>query len=168
MQNKIDNIVKSLGLEPHPEGGYFKETHRSIGEIPEEVLGSEYKGARNYSTSIYFLLTTDNFSAFHRIKQEEIWNFYDGSPIRLHIITKEGVYEEHIIGRDFEKGQTPQFVVNGGDWFASEVMDDNSYSLAGCTVTPGFSFEDFELKSSKELLELFPDQEDIISRMTHH
>ena len=168
MKDKIQDLVNRLDLEKHPEGGYFKETHRSVGEITEENLGTSYKGSRNYSTTIYFLLTSDNFSAFHRIKQDEIWHFYDGSPIRLHIITKEGIQEEHTIGRDFEKGQTPQLIVKGGDWFASEVMDENSYSLAGCTVSPGFSFEDFELKSKKELVALFPGKEELIGRLTHH
>lgn len=166
MKEEIENLVNRLKLEAHPEGSYFRETHRSSGEISEQDLGADYKGKRNYSTCIYLLLTSESFAAFHRIKQDEIWHFYDGSPIRLHIITKKGIYEEHIIGRDFEKGQTPQLIVNGGDWFASEVLEDNSYSLAGCTVSPGFSFEDFELKSKKELVALFPDHEKIIGRMT--
>ncbi|PWH87219.1 cupin domain-containing protein [Brumimicrobium oceani] len=168
MKSKIQDIVERLDLQEHPEGGYFKETHRSVGEITEENLGENYKGSRNYSTTIYFLLTSANFSAFHRIKQDEIWHFYDGSPIRLHVITKDGAYHEHIIGRDFEKGQLPQRIVEGGDWFASEVLENNSYSLAGCTVSPGFSFEDFEMKSKKELVELFPDHEEIIGRLTRY
>jgi hypothetical protein len=168
MKNKIQDLVNRLELEKHPEGGYFKETHRSIGEITEENLGANFKGSRNYSTTIYFLLTSDNFSAFHRIKQDEIWHFYDGSPIRLHVITKEGIYKEYIIGRDFAKGQLPQRIVKGGDWFASEVMGDNSYSLAGCTVSPGFTFEDFEMKSKNELVELFPEHEEVIGRLTRY
>ena len=164
----IKNTVKLLDLKPHPEGGYFKETYRSAGEIQSESLDPSYKGNRSYSTCIYFLLTSDNFSAFHRIKQDEIWHFYEGSPIRLHMISETGVHSEHIIGKDLTKGERPQFVVPGGCWFASEVVNDHSYSLTGCTVSPGFSFEDFELKSRKELTDLFPHLKSIIAKLTHH
>ncbi len=166
--NPIDTIIRELDLEPHPEGGYFKETYRSLGEITKESLGQNYSGKRNYSTCIYFLLTSDNFSALHRIKQDEIWHFYDGSPIRLHIISELGIHSHHLIGRDISKGETPQFIVPGGCWFAAEVVNRNTYSLIGCTVSPGFSFEDFEIKTRKELLSLFPDHEKIISKLTHH
>ncbi|MBK3517175.1 cupin domain-containing protein [Carboxylicivirga marina] len=164
---KIESIIKALNLSPHPEGGYFKETYRSVGEIKEESLGAEYKGSRNYSTCIYFLLTSDSFSVFHRIKQDEIWHFYDGSPIRLHVITPEGHYSNHIIGADVLAGELPQFVVAGGCWFAAEVPDEEAYSLVGCTVSPGFSFEDFDLRPRKELITLFPHQKEVICKLTH-
>ncbi|WP_298894394.1 cupin domain-containing protein [uncultured Psychroserpens sp.] len=168
MNNKIEQIIKQLELQPHPEGGYFKETYRSSGEIKNDSLGDNYIGQRNYSTCIYFLLTSDNFSALHRIKQDEIWHFYDGSPIRLHVISESGIHTEHLIGNDLNKGEVPQYIVPGGCWFAAEVIDKNAYSLVGCTVSPGFSFEDFELKSRTELIALFPDKETIITRLTHH
>ncbi|WP_298898818.1 cupin domain-containing protein [uncultured Psychroserpens sp.] len=168
MVNKIQQIIKQLELQPHPEGGYFKETYRSSGEIKNDSLGDNYNGQRNYSTCIYFLLTSDNFSALHRIKQDEIWHFYNGSPIRLHVISESGIHTEHLIGNDLNKGEVPQYIVPGGCWFAAEVIDKNAYSLVGCTVSPGFSFEDFELKSRTELMALFPDKETIITRLTHH
>ncbi len=168
MINSIDKIINKLKLEPHPEGGYFTETYRSHGEINEENLEQGYDGKRNYSTCIYFLLTSDNFSALHRIKQDEIWHFYDGSPIRLHIITELGAHSEHVIGSDLNKGETPQFVIPGDCWFAAEVINKNTYSLVGCTVSPGFNFKDFELKTRKDLVSLFPDKEEIISKLTHH
>jgi len=166
--NSIKAIIKQLDLKPHPEGGFFKETYRSSGSIKADSLDASYNGERNYSTCIYFLLTSDNFSAFHRIKQDEIWHFYDGSPIRLHMITESGRYSEQIIGKDITKGELPQYVVPGGYWFASEVVDKESYALTGCTVSPGFSFEDFELRSQKELIDLFPKHEAIITKLTHH
>jgi predicted cupin superfamily sugar epimerase len=167
MNNTIDDLILKLDLKPHPEGGFFRETYRSAGEIDESSLDSQYKGKRNYSTCIYFLLTSDNFSAFHRIKQDEIWHFYDGSPIHLHIISELGIYTDHIIGINFKKGEVPQVVVPGGSWFAAEVINTNAYSLVGCTVSPGFSFDDFELKPRKDLIALFPDKANIISRLTH-
>ncbi|WP_299888262.1 cupin domain-containing protein [uncultured Lacinutrix sp.] len=168
MNKSINDLISKLELKPHPEGGFFRETYRSNGEINKDSLDQDYKGNRNYSTCIYFLLTSDNFSAFHRIKQDEIWHFYDGSPINLHIISNIGVYTNHAIGIDFQKGEVPQFVVPGGSWFAAEVVNQNDYSLIGCTVSPGFNFEDFELKSRNDLIALFPDKEEIISRLTHH
>jgi predicted cupin superfamily sugar epimerase len=167
MNNSIKDLISKLELEPHPEGGFFRETYRSKGEISKNSLEEDYKGKRNYSTCIYFLLTSENFSAFHRIKQDEIWHFYDGSPIDLHVISDSGLYTNHAIGIDLQKGEVPQFVVPGRSWFAAEVVDQNAYSLIGCTVSPGFSFEDFELIAKDELISLFPDKEKIITRLTH-
>ncbi len=165
--NKLQRIIDKLGLEPHPEGGYFKETYRSEGEIKADSLGAEFGSSRNYSTCIYFLLTSDNFSAFHRIKQDEIWHFYDGSSIRLHIISAMGQHTSHIIGKEVLSGEHPQLVVKAGDWFAAEVINENDFSLVGCTVSPGFSFEDFELPSRKELISKFPEHESLVTKFTN-
>lgn len=162
----IDNIIKQLGLLPHPEGGYFRETYRSDMSVEKHALPGRFKGSRNFSTAIYFLLTSDNFSAFHKIKQDEIWHFYGGSPISLHIITKEGFYEKHLIGPDLDNGEVPQFVVKGGDWFASEIEASDSFGLAGCTVSPGFDFEDFEMADRQDLIERYPDHEEVITKLT--
>ena len=160
-------LIKTLGLQPHPEGGYFKETYRSKGEIGQDNLGTAYTGARNFSTCIYFLLTSDSFSAFHRIKQDEIWHFYKGSGLKLHMISPQGVHNEHLIGNNLEEGEVPQFVVPGGYWFAAQVIEPDSYSLVGCTVSPGFDFKDFELIARSDLIDIFPQHKHIISRLTH-
>ena len=165
--NQIENIIKTLNLQPHPEGGYFKETYRSVGDINTDSLNQTYNGKRSYSTCIYFLLTSDTFSAFHRIKQDEIWHFYDGATIKLHTISPEGQHSEYRIGRDFSNGEVPQLVVSGGDWFAAEVLGDNTYALVGCTVAPGFDFSDFELPNRKELTSMFPQHQAIIEKLTH-
>ena len=162
----IDSIIKRLDLLPHPEGGYYRETFRSETVISKISLPEGYQGDRNACTAIYFLLTSRNFSAFHKIKQDEIWHFYSGSPISLHILTQEGSYEKHLIGSDLERGEVPQFAVKGGDWFASEVSDSDSYALAGCTVSPGFDFADFEMADRQELLQTYPDHQQIINRLT--
>ena len=133
----IEEIIKDLDLQPHPEGGYFRETYRSVGEIGHESLGNDYSGSRSYSTCIYFLLTSDTFSAFHKINQDEIWHFYDGSPVKIHMISEDGEYSHVIVGRDFSKGEKPQFVVPGHCWFAATVVNDHGYTLVGCTVSPG-------------------------------
>ncbi|MEL6811747.1 MAG: cupin domain-containing protein [Bacteroidota bacterium] len=164
--NSIQQIIETLELQPHPEGGYFRESYRSTGVIPRENLSEQYSGDRNYATSIYFLLTSDSFSAFHKIHQDEQWHFYDGTPIHLHMISPEGNYSEISIGRNLGLGQLPQFTVPGGYWFASEVKHPNSYALAGCTVSPGFDFADFNLPERRELLALFPQHSEIIHRLT--
>lgn len=163
---KIKQIIAALDLTPHPEGGYFKETYRSEGTIDPKDSGLNMEGQRNFSTCIYFLLTQGNFSAFHRIQQDEIWHFYDGAPIDLHIISKEGAYRRIKIGRNFTNGEVPQYVVKAGDWFASEVAPGGLYSLAGCTVAPGFDFRDFELAGTDQLTSEYPNHAEIISRLT--
>ncbi len=162
----VEFLIQKFNLQPHPEGGYYRETYRSNASIPKNVLPQWYSGDRNHSTCIYFLLTSDTFSAFHRIHQDEIWHFYDGSPIVLHMISDDGDYSNITIGNHFDAGQVPQFVVPGGYWFAAEVLEKEAYAFVGCTVSPGFHFDDFQLPSQKVLLELFPVHKEIIEKLT--
>jgi len=163
---EIESIIASLELQAHPEGGYFKETYRSKEVINQSALEGDFSGDRNYCTGIYFLLTSDNFSAFHRIKQDEMWHFYSGSALYVHIIDKDGNYSKTEVGMDLENGQKPQFVVPAGCWFASSVKDKNSHSLVGCTVAPGFDFQDFELAQQEQLLKECPIHTEIIKSLT--
>ena len=164
----FQEIVATLDLSPHPEGGFYKEFYRSEGLIDASSLSEDYSGSRNYATSIYFLLTSDSFSAFHKIHQDEIWHFYLGSPLTLHMISKTGDYSKQIIGNQIDQDQKLQFVVKGGDWFAAEVTQADSYALVGCTVSPGFDFDDFEMPARKQLIKLFPEHEAIVTRLTHN
>ncbi len=164
--NSIESIIGHLELQPHPEGGYFKETYRSNGSIPSDVLGNTYSGPRNHATSIYFLLTQGNFSAFHRIVQDEQWHFYDGATLWLHTISPEGEYKKIAIGNNLAEGEVPQFTVPGGYWFGAEVKEGGAFSLLGCTVAPGFDFDDFEMPPRDTLLQLFPQHETIIHKLT--
>ncbi len=163
---RIDEIIASLNLSPHPEGGYYRETYRSGGSISENNLPPDIKGERNYSTAIYFLLTSDNFSAFHKIKQDEIWHFYEGSPIEIHIISEKGNYSKAVLGLNLSEGEAPQIVIPANNWFAANVVKSNSYTLVGCTVAPGFDFNDFELGEKKKLISQFPRHEKIINKFT--
>ena len=163
---KIKELISKLNLEPHPEGGFFKETYRSNGIIKSDSLDPEYSGERNYSTSIYFLLTSDKFSSFHKINQDEIWHFYLGSPIELHTLSESGIHEKHIIGNDLMNGETPQLVVPGNHWFAAKVINPDSYSLVGCTVSPGFDFQDFTLAERGKMIQQFPEYEELITSFT--
>ncbi len=166
MNQEIQNLVENLELLPHPEGGFYKEVYRSKKVIAKDALPDNFSGNRNYCTSIYFLLTSENFSAFHRIKQDEIWHFYGGSSLSVHVIDEDGNYAEHKVGMNFSAGEQPQLVVPAGCWFASSVAKKDSYAFVGCTVAPGFDFDDFELAARSELTEEYPQHSSIIHRLT--
>jgi predicted cupin superfamily sugar epimerase len=164
--NRKEKLIQQLELIPHPEGGYYKETYRSEGSISKSTLPADYSGDRSYSTGIYFMLIADTFSAFHKINQDEMWHFYDGSSIELHMITSDGIHSCVHIGRDIENGEYLQYVVPGGVWFASRVKGNAEYSLLGCTVSPGFDFADFILPNTTEMTALFPRHAEIIGELT--
>lgn len=165
-KEEIESIVEKLNLLPHPEGGFYKEMYRSEAIISVDQLSPGFSGPRNFCTSIYFLLTSDNFSAFHRIKQDEVWHFYSGSPLTVHVIDKSGKYTAHEVGFDLENNIAPQLTVPAGCWFASSVSAENGYALVGCTVAPGFDFDDFELAERDELIAAYPEHKAIITRLT--
>lgn len=163
---EIQTIIRKLNLQPHPEGGYFKETYRSSGFIKEVELGGDFSGDRNYCTAIYFLLTSEAFSAFHKINQDEIWHFHQGAPLKIHMISPDGHYSHVIMGSCITDGEALQFVVPAKYWFAAEVLNKNNYSLVGCTVSPGFDFRDFDLAKRSQLTELFPEHEKLVQKFT--
>ncbi len=157
MTQEIELLIEKLELLPHPEGGFYKETYRS-----NETIAS---GNRQLMTSIYFLLTSNNVSKFHRIKSDELWFFHTGSPLIVHVLDENG-HTENLIGLDLQKGELPQFMVPKNTIFGSSVRGKNSYSLVSCVVAPGFDFADFELFTKEDLLPLFPLQEEIIAQLT--
>lgn len=161
-------LIKHFDLQSHPEGGYFKETYRSKEEILSKDLGEGFEGNRNYCTSIYFLLTSDKFSAFHKISQDEIWHFYTGTTLKLHQISPDGEYSFVMIGNDFTNGEVPQYTVPAHHYFAAEVLEKDSFSFVGCTVSPGFDFRDFVLPTYVTLSKEFPKHSKIITQLTHH
>ena len=126
MQNSIPSkeiLIEMLDLQPHPEGGFFKETYRSNETIHNAHLTGDYKGDRHYSTAIFFMLTSDMFSAFHRIEQDELWHFHQGSAIELHTISESGEHTKHIIGNDIANGEKPQplpSLEGAGRWSVEE------------------------------------------------
>jgi len=159
--------IEKLGLQKHPEGGYYKEIYKSKEFIAKDALPTRFSGKRAFSTSIYFLLNKKEVSAFHRIKQDEIWHFYAGSSLTIHIIDQQGRYSIAQLGRYFEKGSSFQVVIPAGSYFAAAVHNPASYSLMGCTVAPGFDFADFEMPSQSKLLKLFPQHAALIKRFSH-
>ncbi len=153
--------IEHLGLEPHPEGGYFLQTYQAGESIPREGLPERFDGPRVFSTAIYFLLAGDQFSAFHRIRSDELWHFYAGSALTLHVLYPDGRYEQaHLRHRQF------QALAPAGCWFGASVDNVESYTLVGCTVAPGFDFADFELAGERALIEQFPQHAEIITQLT--
>lgn len=166
MQTEHIEIAKQLGLQPHPEGGYYKEVYRSVGVIQQAAIDGVFSGDRNYATSIYFMLVGGNFSAFHRIKSDELWHFYDGDACTVYVIHLNGEFEAIHLGRDIANGEVYQAVVPAGAWFASECSNPEGFSLTGCTVSPGFDFADFEMAEREGLIKEYPQYAEVINRLT--
>jgi len=163
---KAKQWISNLKLIPHPEGGYFSEVYRSDEVIPKECLNKRYSNTHSISTSIYFLLNVNEFSAFHKIKSDEIWHFYDGSAIEIYLISNNGNLEIKKLGLNFEKNELPQIVIPKNVWFAAAPIDKKCFSLVGCTVAPGFEFEDFELAKREDLLNKYPQHNNLILQFT--
>ncbi len=155
--------IERLELMPHPEGGWFREVYRSHERIAEDALPERFSGARVFSTAIYFLLNAGDVSRLHRIRQDEVWHAYAGNPLRLHRIRPDGEHLEVQVG--CSEHALPLAVVPAGDFFGAEVIGEG-YSLVGCTVAPGFEFDDFEMPSRDELYQQFPQHGELIQQLT--
>ena len=164
MHPKAKKYIKQLQLKKHPEGGYYKEVYRSGELILPEHLPERYKSTRNFSTSIYFLLEGKQFSAFHLLQSDELWHFYDGGSVILYVINQKGELSIKKLGK--KKDCELQLTIEKQNWFAAEVEDKRSFSLFGCTVSPGFEFEDFIMGSRDELIKKFPQHSALIKRLS--
>ena len=165
---QIEALIKHYNLLPHPEGGFFRQTYAAAEQISKEALPERFEGSRSFSTAIYFLLTHGSFSAFHRIKSDEVWHFYEGCPLHIHVIHPNGQYDCMKLGGNMTNGESYQLVVPANAWFASEpVGEPESFALVGCTVAPGFDFSDFELAEAEVLVNQFPLHQQLIKRLCH-
>jgi len=163
MHPTVATLIKRFALIPHPEGGFYKEMYKSSETFAHHHLPDRFSGDRHFSSAIYFLLEKGNYSAFHRIKSDECWHFYDGDPLWVHVIHPNGKLETISLGN--REGTIYQFVVPAGCWFASETAPGGSFSLVGCTVAPAFDFADFELAKAQELMHEFPAHAALIQRL---
>jgi hypothetical protein len=161
VESKVKKLVDHYKMEQHPEGGWFKETYRSNAQT---LNANDHE--RDLLTSIYFLLTDKNCSKFHSIQSDELWYYHSGSGFTVHCISPKGKYYTLKIGPDYESGEVFQAVVPKGTIFGSTIEKKDSYALVGCAVAPGFDFIDFKLYSRIELLEKYPQHNDIINRLT--
>jgi predicted cupin superfamily sugar epimerase len=157
-------LIETLGLVAHPEGGFYRETFRSpleIGGLPWLAAGA----LRNASTAVYFLLPSGSFSAFHRVLADEVWHHYDGDPVELHTLSRSDGHRVVRLGRDLAAGERPQHVVPGGVCQAAAPVGER-YALCGCTVAPGFDFDDFAMPTRAELVAEFGEPRALIERLT--
>jgi len=157
--------IDKLEMTRHPEGDYFRETFRADEITEPDKLPERYNTPRCTSTSIYFLLTTESVSNFHKLNSDEIWHFHTGGAARIHMIAPDGAYSYQDIGDSLDNNQHFQVIIPRQSWFAAEVISDN-YILVGCTVAPGFEFEDFVLAKRKELISDQPALASLIEKFT--
>jgi predicted cupin superfamily sugar epimerase len=161
----VKQLIHQYNLNPHPEGGWYIQTYKSNELIDAGALPGRFGGDRAFSTAIYFLLEQGNFSAFHRIKSDECWHFYAGDPLLIYVIEENGQLTIISLGNDPGDKQTFQFVVPANCWFASRPAPGSEYCFVGCTVSPGFEFEDFQLATADELSDAYPQHKDIIGQL---
>jgi predicted cupin superfamily sugar epimerase len=154
-----DEIISTLQLIPHPEGGYYRETYRSA-----EVISTS-RGNRVAGTTIYFLLESGNFSAFHRLTSDEAWYYHIGDSVKLYLISPDGTLSTCLVGKSFTKGESLQVIMPAGHWFAAEVIESNGFTLVSCSVSPGFEFSDFEMANRESLCAQYPQHQELISRL---
>lgn len=167
MNEKSKYYIEKLQLKPHPEGGYYCETYRSEEKLSPSALPDRYEGERCWSTAIYFLIDGGQKSTFHKLKSDEIWHYYDGSSVRVYLIDEKGKLQVKFLGQNIDEGENFQVVIRSGLWFAAEVIDKDSFSLYGCTVSPGFEFQDFQLGKRSQLTKEFPHLTELIIRFTN-
>ena len=152
-----EELIRIYGLKPHPEGGFYRETYRSSGKT---------EGGRNLCTAIYFLLPAGQKSRMHRLKADELWDFYLGGPLTVGQLLPNGLEERVTMGSDPAAGQVQQLLVPAGCWFGAYPEPGTKFSLVGCTVAPGFEFDDFELRGRAALLRDFPASGGLITKLT--
>ena len=151
--------IKHLNLQPHPEGGYYREVFRS----ENEVVRSNGVDKKRACTSIYYLLEGGDFSGFHRIASDELWYFHKGAPLLIHAIDENGGYTAYELS-DASKGSL-SVAIKAGLWFASEIPSKEGFALVSCAVAPGFEFSEFEMADRQELIDQYPKHADILDRL---
>jgi len=162
-----DAVKKLLGLVPHPrEGGWYVRTWES-----PEIIGAEafadarYESARRTSTAIYYLLEPGTFSEMHKLRSDEIFHHYMGGSVEMLQLHADGSGERLVIGKDLEAGERPQVVVRRGVWQGARLLN-GEFALLGCTVSPGFEFEDYEAADRAELMGLWREWAELIEELT--
>ncbi len=154
---EAQRLIAVHRLQPHPEGGWYRETHRSA-----ERVTTPRGTVRSAATSIYFLLTAETFSAFHRLASDETWHFYRGDPVTIEIVDASGKHESRTLG----SGDALQTTIVAGAHFAAHVDAPNGFAFVGCDVAPGFEFADFHLTTRSMLTAAYPQFAPLIARYT--
>lgn len=140
----LPDWARRLDLAPHPEGGWYRETWRSVLTIPQSALPPGYAGCRSAGTAILFLLMPDQQSAWHTVRSAELWLYHSGGPLLLDFGAEQESAQTHLLGADITAGESPQFIIPPGNWQRARPRDDQP-CLVSCVVVPGFDFADFTL-----------------------
>jgi len=165
MHSEAQQWIDTLGLSPHPEGGYFLESYRDSLVLSAQGLGQSFDGARSASTAIYYLLEGEDFSALHRIRSDELWHFYAGSALRVEGLHADGRREDWLLHNNCGMGR-PQVIVPRQTWFGARLVDPTGFALVGCTVSPGFDFSDFEMANTTNMIARYPQHREWIQHLT--
>jgi predicted cupin superfamily sugar epimerase len=166
-QAKANFLIEKYNLLKHPEGGYYKQVHKSPLKVVCDIKGK--KEQRSAYTEIYFLLIKENFSAFHKLPFDETWHHLEGSSATIYVIDQAGCLKEHVIGSSLEnKTSESIFTVPANCWFAAKLNDESSFGLFSCTVAPGFEYSDLELAQTDKFINLYPQYASEIKKLTRN
>lgn len=166
MTTQASYWTHKLQLLKHPEGGYYREIYRSDDCILSDALPNRYFSSRCLGTCIYYLLEKNDFSAFHRLKSDELWHYLRGDTLQIYTIAGDGVIREIRLGGQPDNNESFTVVIPRNTWFAARSLQQESFALIACTVMPGFEFEDFELGMRAGLSNIYPQHIDIIQQLT--
>jgi len=162
-----EKVRELLRLAPHPiEGGFFVETYRAEVKIPQVALPKGFSGERYAGTAIFYMLTPETFSAFHKLPGDEMFHFYLGDPVETFLIREDAASHRVVLGQDISSGMLLQHVVPGGVWQGSRLLPGGSFALLGTTMSPGFDYADYESGVRQALLSRFPAHRDVIVALT--
>jgi hypothetical protein len=166
MDDPVKRIVERFELEPHPEGGYFREVYRASMQLDHPGIPDREACQRPAATLIYFLLSGDDFSALHRVRHsDEVWHLYAGGPLEITVIDERGRLGVRELTTDLGVGE-PTTMIPAGSWQSARLAPGAAWALGGCSVAPGFDYRDFEMPAAGELLALFPEHEATIRQLT--
>lgn len=166
MEKSSEYWIRSLDLQAHPEGGYFKETYRSPDLIEADALPERYQAERACAAAIYFLLPGDQVSKFHRLQCDELWAYHAGESLTVYLIDLSGELHQMTLGPHLDKGEQAQILLPHHVWFGAKVNKKNAYTLLSCFTAPAFDFDDFELAERQSLIACYPEHRDIIEMLT--
>ena len=158
--------IDHLSMKPHPEGGWFSESYSRAPMFLPKLSAQHYSGERRLYSSIYYLLEEGDFSAFHQLETDEMWHHYQGGVLRVFMIDSSGSLTVRRLGGDAAGSAVFQLLVPHHTWFAVEPEAGSGFALCGCTLTPGYSDDDFRMAKRDELIEIFPLHSDLIKRLT--
>ena len=162
-----EEIIKALKMQPHPvEGGFFAETYRSAGAVPQQSLPG-YPAARSLATAIFYMLTPGTMSAMHRVRGDEMFHFYLGDPVEMLQLHPDRSGEVVVLGQDILAGMKLQHNVRGGVWQGSRLREGGNFALLGTTMAPGFEYQDYETGQRAELISQFPAFAELIRARTN-